>query len=124
MSRDFSLGNGRVLTQTDEQCRKLVKQAIKMAERVAEMSLLEKLVFVRKSIERSPCVIGVFSTDGPARKDGSFNFHIIKGRRVMQAAADDGGRYIPTLAVSCTDLADAQAMERALGDGRQSEVMQ
>ena len=59
MNRDFPLGNGRVLTQTAEQCRTLVEQAFKMAELVAEMSLLQKLVFVRKSIEHADCVIGV-----------------------------------------------------------------
>jgi hypothetical protein len=112
-------------SQTAEQCRTLVEQAFKVAELVTEMSLLQKLAFVRKSIERAPCVIGVYSVDGPARKDGSFDFHIIKGRQAMQADADNGGRNgVPTIAIPCVDLEDAKTMERALGDGRQSEVMQ
>jgi hypothetical protein len=123
MNRDFPLGNGRVLTQTAEQCRTLVDQAFKMAELVAEMSLLQKLVFVTKSIEHADCVIGVYSADGPARKDGSFDFHIIKGRQAMQAGATSGDR-VPTIAVPCVDLKEAETMERELGDGRQSEVMQ
>jgi hypothetical protein len=94
---------------------KLVEQANYHRERMKRLSQSEMGAFLKRLIDENDIAWGIFQD---VAAPGGFGFHLIKGRRTLEAVVASGkAENLRVSAVPCIKKELAVAAEKTWGDG-------